>query len=176
MSDLIQLPRNLILIVVTAISLLLGILIGQYLPWTPTFDAPSFYYQAVIKGHVSLQAAPVNQDCPDWPDDRISLSKPIVTDGETLGFALGSTKLEGLNPSDDGNCYYYNEFNLLLSPTGNYELAFAWNDEFRVSDSITAEPDSPSYLTNSLEPWEIRWYVTTIGCPDEAIVCERLLD
>ena len=175
MSDLIQLPRNLILIVVTAISLLLGILIGQYLPWTPTFDAPSSYYQAVIRGHVSLQAAPVDQDCPDWPDDRISLSKPIVTDGETLGFALGSTALE-LSPFDDGNCYYYNKFNLLLSPTGNYELAFAWNDEFRVSDSIAAEPDSPSSPTNSLEPSEIWWAVTTIGCPDEAIVCERLPD
>lgn len=161
-----------------AIALVLGIFVGDRLG--PLLDSrePSFFYQTIIKGRVGVTSAAFDGTCPSWPNDNFRLDDPIVTDGKTWGFALGSTDLyeSDLSPDDtDGLCYYYREFDVLLSTTGVYELSFPHLGETANSRiSFRAEPKHFwGFDTRTVEAHSVWWYLTTINCPEGIDLCLR---
>jgi hypothetical protein len=161
-----------------AIALVLGFLFGERLGSFFDSGEPSLFYQTIVKGRVGIQSASIDGSCPTWPNDNIYLDAPIVTDGKTRGFALGGTDLyeSDMKPNEsDGLCYYGNEFDVLLSRTGVYELSFPELSEVAGAQiSFRAEPKPFWGLdTRSVEADSVWWYFTTIDCPDSTDLCLR---
>jgi hypothetical protein len=161
-----------------SIALVLGLITGERLGAFTDSREPSVLYQSIVKGRLSVQTDAIDGACPSWPNDNIRLSSPIVTDGKNRGFPLGSTDLyeSDLAPDEeDGTCYYYEDFDVLLSPTGNYELNFTTlGDIANEVNTFRAKP-KPFFggIPSQLEAHSVWWYLTTIDCPAEMTFCLR---
>ena len=170
-------PRKLLISVV----LVFGIFFGRQFGSLVIPHTSQIQYQSIVKGSVSVQSRTVDGACPPWHENRIQLSWPIVTDGKTRGFALGDADVSDydLSPDEtDGHCYYFDEFDVLLSPTGVYELSFTGIGEVAdQSNTFNAQPESaPFGLAGSVEPSQLWWRLTTIACKQVAEICSREAD
>jgi hypothetical protein len=163
-----------------AVAVILGFFVGERLEILNDSRKAPVLYQSVIKGYLAVQSEAIEGACPNWPNDQITLSNPIVTDGNTRGFALGHTSIyeSDLLPNEqDGFCWYSNEFEVLLSPTGKYELSFTnLADTAEKGNTFIAQPMPSRYLDGvewRLEAHWVEWLLTTIDCPEGMDLCLR---
>lgn len=166
-----------ILLFCLVIGFAAGLIIG------PNILEPSttVYYQKSLVGIVRVDSLPdPDGSCPYQPGDNTDLDSVIVTDGVILGYPLGHLSLSEfeLQP-EDGLCKYGQTFPISISPTGRYELMFSESYDSRY-DSIptfAAEPGPNPYVfgsDESISPGWIRWFLTTISCPDNRPICPRI--
>ena len=168
-------------LVVTLIAVFVaGFVIGQMLGRYVVEPSAAIYYQKSLQGKVYIESLPgIDGKCPYQPNDDYGLDSAVVTDGELLGYPLGSTDFFNFDLQPvNGRCSYGEEFSISISPTGTYELAFNSNAD-SASENIpifVGVPEPSVFLwgnDDSITPTWLRWLLTTVSCPNSQTICIR---
>jgi hypothetical protein len=161
----------------TSVSLLLGLFIGQFSGKFLAGKFSSFQYVETISGTVYIDTPSQIEVCPPYPNDDPALSSFIITDDKTNGYALGEGEIYeyGLEPSSY-KCSYSLNFPIEVSPTGKYSLIFSSGSDFESSlngdlafdGSVSDYYDSPQGA--KIQPSNVLWFLTTV-CSGSQLIC-----
>jgi len=157
----------------------IGFAAGQIIG--PNILKPStpIYYQKSLVGKVFIDSLPdPDGSCPSYPGDNYYLDNAIVTDGEILGYPFAFSFESDPQPFE-GLCDYRVDFPISISRTGRYELMFSesYDSRYAALPVFVAEPVPNPFLfgsDESVSPAWLRWFLTTISCPDNQPICLRI--
>ena len=163
--------------ILTSLSLLSGLFIGQFSGKFLAGKFSSFRYAETISGTVYIDTPSKSDVCPLYPNDDFELSMFIITDDKTNGYALGEGRIweNGLEPRSY-KCSYSLDFPIEVSPTGKYSLIFSSGSDFESSlnGDLSFEGIVKDYYDSpqgaKIQPSDVLWFLTTV-CSGSQLIC-----